>query len=67
MPVLRFLGDTAEVYRNGVAGWGEDSLDPRPSEYASCGARAHFPHMIRVPVPDAELDRMIAELQPPAE
>ncbi|HEX8193901.1 MAG TPA: pentapeptide repeat-containing protein [Allosphingosinicella sp.] len=62
MPVLRFVGDRAEVYRNGVAGWGENSLDPRPSEYASCGARAHFPHMIRVPVPARQLDRMIAEL-----
>ncbi|HEY0011849.1 MAG TPA: pentapeptide repeat-containing protein [Allosphingosinicella sp.] len=62
MPVLRFIGDTAQVYRNGVSGWGEGSLDPRPSEAASCGARAHFPHMVRVPVSDAELDRMLAEL-----
>jgi uncharacterized protein YjbI with pentapeptide repeats/uncharacterized protein len=62
MPVLRFIGDTAEVYRNGVAGWGEDSLDPRPSEYASCGARASFDEMVRVPVSEAELDRMIADL-----
>jgi uncharacterized protein YjbI with pentapeptide repeats len=67
MPVLRFVGDTAEVYRNGVAGWGEDSLDPRPSDYASCGARAHFPHMVRVPVSETELDRMIAALQPAAD
>jgi uncharacterized protein YjbI with pentapeptide repeats len=67
MPVLRFLGDTAEVYRNGVAGWGENSLDPRPSDYASCGVRAHFPHMVRVPVSDAEFDRMIAALQPAAD
>lgn len=64
MPVLRFIGEAAEVYRNGVAGWGADSLDPRPSDYASCGARAHFPHMVRVSVPEAELGRMIAELPP---
>lgn len=63
MPVLRFIGDTARVYRNGVAGWGEDSLDPRPSDYASCGARAHFPRMVRVPVAEAEIDRMIAQLE----
>jgi uncharacterized protein YjbI with pentapeptide repeats len=63
MPVLRFVGDTAEVYRNGVGSWGEDSRDPRPSDYASCGARAHFPHMVRMPVPEAELDRMIAAFE----
>lgn len=53
MPVLRFEGDWVEVYRGGQGGFAEQE-DPRGSEYASCGARASFGDMVRVPVTEAE-------------
>lgn len=66
MPVIRFDGEEALVYRGGQGGYGLGE-DPRPSDYASCGARASFSTMVRVPVPDAEVDAMLAESAAEAE
>jgi uncharacterized protein YecT (DUF1311 family) len=56
MPVLRFAEDVAEVYRGGQGG---DGADPRPSDYASCGARAGFGDLIRVPVTQREAEDLL--------
>ncbi|HWT11278.1 MAG TPA: pentapeptide repeat-containing protein [Allosphingosinicella sp.] len=57
MRVLQFWGDRLEVFQGGHArGAGEG--DPRYSDYASCGARAGFGEMIRVPVEEDEARRM---------
>src|SRR4028118_288899 len=58
MPVLRFQGDWAEVYRGGRGGF-ESSADPRESGYASCGARASFGDLMRVPLSRAEAEAML--------
>ena len=55
MPVLRFRGDRADVWRMGRGGDGEG--DPRESEFASCGARAAFSPMLRVPLSSAQAER----------
>jgi len=60
MPVLRFLGDVAQVYRNGQGGV-EGSPDPRGSDYASCGARASFGDLVRVPVTEAEAAELLRD------
>ena len=58
MPVLMFWNDRAEVYQNGHPRSGEGEGDPRFSDYASCGARAGFAEMVRVPVAEDELRRL---------
>jgi uncharacterized protein YjbI with pentapeptide repeats len=58
MPVLRFVGDRAEVYRGGQGGY-DGTPDPRPSGYASCGARASFGELVRVPVTQAEAEALL--------
>lgn len=58
LPVIRFNGDWLEVYRAGQGGW-EGSEDPRPSDYASCGARASFGDMVRVPVTRGEVEALL--------
>lgn len=57
MPVLRFRGERVEVWQMGKSGFGDDEGDPRASNFASCGARAAFSPMIRVPLSTAEVDR----------
>lgn len=58
MPVVRIAGDHAEIYREGH--WNPDSTDdPRPTDYAQCGARAGFSLMVRMPVSAAEARRPI--------
>jgi uncharacterized protein YjbI with pentapeptide repeats len=57
MPVLRFQGGRADVWRMGRGGDGEG--DPRESDFASCGARAAFSPMHRVPVPSARIERLL--------
>ena len=47
VPVVRLIDDRLEVYRGGHADFEED---PRPGDYASCGARAGFDTMVRVPI-----------------
>jgi uncharacterized protein YjbI with pentapeptide repeats len=56
MPVLRFRGGRADVWRMGRGGDGEG--DPRESDFASCGARAAFSPMIRVPLSTEEVERL---------
>jgi len=58
MPVLLLWGERAEVYENGRSGPGGEEGDPRPSDYASCGARAAFSEMVRMPVSAAEIARL---------
>ena len=53
MPVLLFWDDRAMVYQHGRASAGEGG-DPRFSDYASCGMRASFDELIRVPVSEEE-------------
>lgn len=55
MPVLLLWGERAEVYELGRSGPGGEEGDPRSSDYASCGARAGFSEMVRMPVSDAEI------------
>lgn len=57
MPVLLLWGDRAEVYENGRSGEGGEEGDPRSSHYASCGARAAFSEMVRMPASTAEIER----------
>ena len=58
MRVLRFHGDRALVWKNGHAGGQHVDGDSRYSDYASCGARAGFSEMVRVPVGEAEARRI---------
>jgi hypothetical protein len=60
MPVLLLWGERAEVYENGRSGQGGEEGDPRSSDYASCGARAAFSEMVRMPVSEAEIARIEA-------
>jgi len=55
MPVLLLWGERAEVYERGRSGPGGEEGDPRSSDYASCGARAGFSEMVRMPVSDAAI------------
>jgi uncharacterized protein YjbI with pentapeptide repeats len=57
IPVLRFHGDRAEVWRMGRGGDGEG--DPRESDFASCGARAAFSPMLRVSPTSARVQRLL--------
>lgn len=59
-PVLMLAGDSALVYRGG-RGFRDDSEHP-VGDYASCGARAGFGVMVRVPVGEAELNRLRGEI-----
>lgn len=51
MPVLRFRGDWAQAYQP----WHQ--RDPRMGDYITCGARAGFGDMIRLPLTSAEARR----------
>ena len=53
MPVLRMSGDWAEAYIHGHS----DRRDPRLNHYITCGARAGFGDMIRLPLTSAEARR----------
>ncbi|HEU0098761.1 MAG TPA: pentapeptide repeat-containing protein [Allosphingosinicella sp.] len=53
MPVLRIRGDRAEAYGDGFG----DHGDPRISDYISCGARARFGEMVRLPLTSAAARR----------
>lgn len=55
-PVLMLHGERAEVYGQGRASR-EDSEYP-VGDYASCGARAGFDTMVRVPASEAEIERL---------
>ncbi|HST35042.1 MAG TPA: pentapeptide repeat-containing protein, partial [Allosphingosinicella sp.] len=57
-PVLALIGDRAEVYGYGRLS-GSESEYPA-GDYASCGARASFDAMIRVPASAAEIERLRA-------
>lgn len=59
MPVLRFRGDRVDVWRMGRTGGGEEEGDPRDSDFASCGARAGFSEMIRLPLSSAQVERLL--------
>ena len=65
MPVLLLWSDRAEIWRNGHNVYGPTEGDPRPSDYASCGARAGFGQMLRVPVAQAEAARRFEALGEP--
>lgn len=58
MPVLLLWGERAEVYERGRSGPGGEEGDPRSSDYASCGARAGFSEMVRMPASAAEIARI---------
>jgi len=53
VPVLMFVDDGLQVYRNGHPEYSEEA--PR-NDYASCGVRAGFMDMVRVPATAAEVD-----------
>lgn len=57
MRVLRFQGEAAEVFREGRFGSDDDPVERRPSNFVLCGAHAHFPAMVRVPVSRAAFER----------
>ena len=67
MPVLLIDGDEAEVWQNGrftvESEWG----DPRVSNYASCGARAGFGRMVRLPLPEAQIRANFEQFEEPIE
>jgi hypothetical protein len=60
LPVLRIEGDRAYVFRGGQM-W-PDVEDRRPSDYASCGVRASFDDMVRVPASDEQIDLLLEML-----
>ncbi|MEY4270306.1 MAG: hypothetical protein RLZZ58_1522, partial [Pseudomonadota bacterium] len=53
MPVVRLWDDQLEVYRGGGS-YNDAGEDSRPSDYVSCGARAFFVTLTRLPV-DADM------------
>ncbi len=53
-PVLRYHDGRVEVYKSGQLRGDEDSP---MMNYVSCGARASFPPMIRMAVPEAVIER----------
>jgi len=55
MPVLLLWDDRAEVWQRGHVRLDDRYGDPRFSDYASCGMRAGFGEMVRVPLPQAEV------------
>jgi uncharacterized protein YjbI with pentapeptide repeats len=55
-PVLMLTGERLDVYGNGRA-FREESDHP-VGDYASCGARAGFDTMVRVPASEAEIERL---------
>jgi uncharacterized protein YecT (DUF1311 family) len=57
MRVLRFSGDWADVFGGGRPDW--VTGDTRNSDYASCGARAGFGRLLRVPVTDGEVRELL--------
>lgn len=66
MRVLHFSGDRAIVSIGArFAGSGDTDEDPRPSDFASCGARAGFSDMIRVPAARAEAEAILAREELP--
>ena len=65
MPVLLLWGDQAEVYLGGRGTFGATEGDPRGSDYASCGARAGFGTMTRMPVAAAEARRLFEAYDDP--
>ncbi len=60
IPVLRISGEKLEVWRNGRGG-GADDGDPSIGDNVSCGARAGFGAMVRLPV-EPERVRILFEL-----
>jgi uncharacterized protein YjbI with pentapeptide repeats len=58
MRVLRFEGERATVFREGHLPGEDDPYDRRYSDYATCGARAGFTEMVRMPLPRAAIDRL---------
>ena len=64
MPVLLLHGDRAAVFQNGRAYDGGGG-DPRTSDYASCGMRAAFSDLIRVPLTQDELSRLWETFESP--
>jgi uncharacterized protein YjbI with pentapeptide repeats len=67
MPVLLLDGDEVEVWQNGHFSVGSEWGDPRVSNYASCGARAGFGRMVRMPLPEAEVRAIFEQLEEPIE
>lgn len=63
MPVLLFNGDEAEVWQAGHVRFETPYGDPRSSQYASCGARAGFGRMVRMPLPEAEARTLFESYQ----
>ena len=59
-PVLLVRGDWIEVYRRGHADASEP-LGAAASDYASCGMRAGFGDLLRLPVSAAEVQRRFEE------
>ncbi|HEU0135585.1 MAG TPA: pentapeptide repeat-containing protein, partial [Allosphingosinicella sp.] len=62
MPVLRFRGQQVDVWRMGKGG--DEEGDPRESDFASCGARAAFSPMLRVPLSTAQVERLLEKRGP---
>lgn len=54
MPVLRYHDGRIDIYRGGKLRGDEDLP---MTNYVSCGARASFPPMVRMAVPDAIMER----------
>lgn len=67
MPVLLFDGDHAEVWQAGHNRLDPADGDTRFSDYASCGMRAGFGRMVRVPVPEAEARALFESFEDPFE
>ena len=63
VPVLLLFDDRAEVYEHGRASADQAGIDPRAGDYASCGARAGFEAMVRVPVGEREARSMFESLE----
>lgn len=61
-PVLLFWNDRAAVYRHGHAYGGGDDIHPRAGDYASCGARAGFTELVRMPVSEEQVAEIFEAL-----
>ena len=65
IPLLLFWDDRGIVYMNGHPEGGREGVDERAGDLVSCGARAGFGELVRIPVGEAEARAVFDSLDEP--